>query len=157
MGIDRYEKIEATNSTQRYLQQIKILDTKIEQKEDQYKEAYNAALSVGAIKCDKNLVQTSKANDGNENLVLKYLDLENEIKRKKLEFHKAKDKIINEIQGIPDDRYVNVLYKRYVEYKSYENISYEMHYSMQYVKQLHKQALRAFEKKHLTFSYPRVW
>ncbi len=40
-----------------------------------------------------------------------------------------------------------MLFKRYVEYKSFKVIAKEMHYSYQYVIRLHKQALKEFEKR----------
>ena len=140
-------------NAQSYLQQIKILDTKIKQKENQYFEIYNAATNAGAIRYDKELIQTTRIGDRTEKLVIKYLKLEEEISEQKLKFHEIKNRIINEIQELSDDRYINVLYKRYVEYKNYEVISKEMRYSFDYVKELHRYSLQAFEIKHPTLSH----
>lgn len=140
-------------NTQRYLQQIKILDTKIKQKEEQYLEVYNAAISVGAIQYDKEPIQGTKTHDRTERLVCKYLDLEEQITEQKFEFHVLKNKIVDEIQELSDDRFINVLYKRYVEYKSYEEIAKEMHYSFDYIKELHRYSLKAFDSKYPTLSH----
>lgn len=140
-------------NAQRYLQQIKILDTKIKQKEDQYFEIYNAATNAGEIRFDKELVQTTRTGDRTEKLVIKYSQLEKEISEQKLKFHEIKNRIINEIQELSDDRYINILYKRYVEYKNYEVISKEMRYSFDYVKELHRNSIKAFEEKHPTISH----
>lgn len=140
-------------NAQRYLQQIKILDTKIKQKEDQYFEIYNAATNAGVIRYDKELVQTTRTGDRTEKLVIKYSQLEKEISEQKLKFHEIKNRIINEIQELSDDRYINILYKRYVEYKNYEVISKEMRYSFDYVKELHRNSIKAFEEKHPTISH----
>lgn len=139
-------------NAQRYLQQIKILDTKIKQKEDQYFEIYNTPTNIGA-RYDKELVQTTRTGDKTEKLVIKYLQFEEEISEQKLKFYEIKNRIINEIQELSDDRYINVLYKRYVEYKNYEVISKEMRYSFDYVKELHRYSLQAFESKHPTLSH----
>jgi len=43
-------------------------------------------------------------------------------------------------------KYLQVLYKRYVEYKSFEQIAVEMGYTYDYIRKIHIKALRNFEK-----------
>ena len=143
-------------NTQRYLCQIKILDTKIKQKQEQYNQLYESAHSVGAVRYDREPVQTSKTNDAIERSIIRYLELEEEIKDETLNFQKTKHKIINEIQELDDDRFINLLYKKYVEYKPMNMIAEEMCYSYDYVKELHRNSLKAFEDKHPTISYHEV-
>lgn len=57
-----------------------------------------------------------------------------------------KHTIINQIQALNDTKYVQVLYKRYVEYKRLEQIACEMSYTYQYIKELQKRGLQEFEK-----------
>ena len=140
-------------NTQRYLYQVKILDTKIKQKQEQYKQLYESAHSVGAVRYDKEPVQTSRTSDALEKSVIRYLELEEEIKNEIINFQKIKQKIINEIQRLDDNRFINLLYKRYVEYKSLILVAKEMNYSYIHIKELHKKSLKAFEKKHHTQSY----
>lgn len=143
-------------SAQNYLKQIKILDTIIKQKEELHKEIYEAATDVGAIKYDKEFVQVGKSHDRIERLTIKYLELEKQIFEKKLKFQILKNRIVDEIQELSDERYINVLYKRYVEYKRYEKIAEEMNYSFDYVKELHKCALEEFAKKYPTKSHFKI-
>ena len=141
---------------QRYLCQIKILDTKIKQKQEQYEQLYESAHSVGAVRYDKEPVQTSRTGDAFEKSVIRYLELEKEIKNETLNFQEIKQKIINEIQELDDDRFINLLYKKYVEYKPMNMIAEEMCYSYDYVKELHRNSLKAFEDKHPTISHHEV-
>jgi len=143
-------------NTQRYLCQIKILDTKIKQKQEQYNQLYESAHSVGAVRYEREPVQTSKTNDAIERSIIRYLELEEEIKDETLKFQKTKHKIINEIQELDDDRFINLLYKKYVEYKPMNMIAEEMCYSYDYVKELHRNSLKAFEDKHPTISHHEV-
>lgn len=140
-------------NTQKYLHQVKILDTKIKQKQEQYKQLYESARSVSAIRYDKEPVQTSRTGDALEKSVIRYLELEEEIKNEIINFQETKQKIINEIHKLNDNRFINLLYKRYVEYKSLILIAKEMNYSYIHIKELHKNSLKAFEKKHHTQSY----
>ena len=143
-------------NTQIYLCQIKILDTKIKQKQEQYNQLYESAHSIGAVRYDREPVQTSKTNDAIERSIIRYLELEEEIKDETLNFQKTKHKIINEIQELDDDRFINLLYKKYVEYKPMNMIAEEMCYSYDYVKELHRNSLKAFEDKHPTISHHEV-
>ena len=136
-----------------YLQQIKVLDTKIKQKEEQIEYLKEAAGGAGAIRYDKDKVQTSCSDSKLESMIIQYMTLEQEVQEEKLKFEQARQIIINQIQELNDDRYINVLFKRYVEYKSYELIAVELSYSFDYVKELHRDSLDAFRIKHPTLSH----
>ena len=140
-------------NAQKYLQQIKMLETKIKQKEEQIEYLKEAASGAGAIRYDKDKVQTSMTDSKLENLVIQYMTLEQEVQEQILHLEQVRHRIIGEIQELHDDRYINVLFKRYVEIKSYELIAVEMNYSFDYVKELHRDALEDFRLKHPTLSH----
>jgi hypothetical protein len=48
-----------------------------------------------------------------------------------------------------NERHMVVLYKRYVEFKGFGAIAREINFSYEYVRHLHRDALRAFEKMKL--------
>lgn len=143
-------------NTQRYLCQIKILDTKIKQKQEQYTQLYESAHSVGAVRYDREPVQTSRTNDAIERSIIRYLELEEEIKNETINFQEIKQKIINEIHELDDYRFINLLYKKYIQFKDYDVIADEMNYSYDYVKELHRNSIKAFEEKHPTISHHEV-
>ena len=100
------------------------------------------------MSCDSERVQTSPANI-QENMIVKYLDLEREIDKMIDAYVDQKDKIINQIHELSDVRYIRILFDRYVpdekgHTKSFEQISVDMNYSYTYVCDLHGQALIAF-------------
>lgn len=140
-------------NAQKYLQQIKVLDTKIKQKEEQIEYLKAASSSAGAIRYDKDKVQTSCSDSKLENIVIQYMQLEQEVEEQKLHLEKVRGVIINQIHELFDDRYISVLFKRYVEVKSYELIAVEMNYSFDYVKELHRDALEEFKVQHPTLSH----
>ena len=53
--------------------------------------------------------------------------------------------ITEQIQHLDDDRYVKILFKRYVELKKFHVIHVEMKYDYDYVRVLHGEALGYFE------------
>lgn len=60
---------------------------------------------------------------------------------------------IGQIYSMPDIKSIRILYMRYVEFKTYEAIAEELSYSESYVAELHKKALKAFERIFLTSVY----
>ena len=60
-------------------------------------------------------------------------------------FVDKKHTIINQIHTLNDSKHIEILHKRYVEFKSFELIAVEMSYTYQYIRELHGNALRKFE------------
>lgn len=54
--------------------------------------------------------------------------------------------IIQEIQQLEDERHVKILYKRYVEMKTFEQIATELSYDYHWTCKLHGYALKEFDK-----------
>ena len=134
-------------SAKQYLLQLQILDMKINQKIEESAQLRSIVQGRG-MSCDSERVQTSPANI-QENMIVKYLDLEREIDKMIDAYVDQKDKIINQIHELSDVRYIKILFDRYVpdengHTKSFEQISVEMNYSYTYVCDLHGQALIAF-------------
>ena len=46
------------------------------------------------------------------------------------------------------DKYINLLYMRYIDSRSWDEIAVDMEYSTRHVLKLHKEALAAFEQKY---------
>ena len=131
-------------STSRYLGQIKVCEIKIQQKKRQLRELELMAGSGGAIRYDRDRVVSSPRTDLLEAQVIRLADLDREIKADIVIYQELKNKIINEIHQLDDERYITVLHKTYVEHKGYNRISDEMRYSVDHVKHLLADALDAF-------------
>ena len=132
-----------------YLQQLQKLDIVINQK---LQELYELK-KMGGIKCidyTMEKVQSSRQNGANfETILIKIIDMENEINAEIDSFIDMKHCIINKIQTLDNSKNMQVLYKRYVEYKRLEMVACEMAYTFQYVVLLHGQALKDFEQNFL--------
>lgn len=131
-----------------YLQQLQQLDTMINQKIKEIQDLRLKSQSTKSIDCSKEWVQTSFfKNAPFLKLIGRMIDLETEIDAEINTFIDKKNKIINQIQGLKNADYINLLYKRYVEYKSLERICVEMNFSYGYIKHLHGYALKRFEDR----------
>lgn len=131
-----------------YLQQLKRLDTMINQKNQELGDLRLRAKCAGSVNYSQERVQTSPTGEGAfAKLVEKILDLESEINIEIDVFIDKKHAIINQIQSLQNTDYTKLLYKRYVEYKSLERICVEMGFSYNYIKHLHGYALQNFQEK----------
>lgn len=140
-------------SARDYLKQLEILDMQIN---DDLAELHNmklSACSTGGIDYSKDRVQSSTVGDKLYKDVVRYTMFEEQINKEIDEFFDAKNQIIREIRGLHDKRYIQVLTKIYVQFKSVKNAAQEMKLSYSYTIDLHKQALEAFEKTYDNLHY----
>ena len=101
-----------------YLQQVKMIDVQLDQDKDRQSEA----------------TQTDKAKE--------------QISREIEKLTMIKNQIIHEIRQLHNADYNQILYKIYVENKTLKESAIEMKRSYNYVLNVHKKALAAFEKAH---------
>ena len=134
------------SSAKRYLQKIRKLDRMIEQRIKE-RDALRQFDGVGAIAYDSDPVQTSpKGSAPFESTVEKLIALEEELDRLIDEYVTMKNRIIGEIQGLSNSNYITLLYKRYVEYMTFEEIAVDMHYTYEWIREMHGHAHLAFER-----------
>lgn len=139
-------------TAKQYLDQLRVIDTKINQKMEELADLMTAATSTGAIDYSKDRVQTSPQN-AQENRICKYVDLDAEINREIDEFVDIKHRVTKEIQELNVDYYIKILFKVHVQYKTVKDAANEIGLSYQYVRDLHKKALKAFEELHTDLHY----
>ena len=129
-----------------YLQQLQRLDTVINQKIKELGDLRLKSRSVGSIDYSKERVQTSPSGDAPfVKLIGRIIDLEQEINAEIDAFVDDKHKIINQIQGLKNSKYIEILYKHYVEFQRLEVVAVEMTFTYQYVVELHGYALKDFQ------------
>lgn len=139
-------------TAKQYLDQLRVIDTKINQKMEELSDLMTAATSTGAIDYSKDRVQTSPQS-AQENRICKYVDLNAEINREIDEFVDIKHRVTKEIQELNVDYYIKILFKVHVQYKTVKDAANEIGLSYQYVRDLHKKALKAFEELHTDLHY----
>lgn len=132
-----------------YLQQLRRLDTVIDQKIKELDDLKVKSTCIGGFDYSKERVQTSPSGDTPYvRTVSRMIDLNEEINRDIDDFVDRKHKIINEIQSLENTKHIQILFKKYVEYKTFERISVEMNYTYQYIVLLHGYALKEFSQKY---------
>lgn len=132
-------------TAKQYLSQIEILDRRIQNKLSEEYQLRSLATNV-SVSNNSERVQTSGSGDRIGNIVAKIVDVQSETEKLVDEYLKQRSDIIQTIEDIEALNCYELLFKKYVEYKTLNDISEEMGYSLQHIKRLHGQALEEVRK-----------
>ena len=119
----------------------------IKQKKEQLEELNVKAQGLSSFDYSADRVQTTPAGDQLSTDVGRILELEDQIRAKLMQYIEAKTRIIDEIQMLKETKYIQILYKRYVEDKNMAQVAKEIPYEYAYACHMHGEALKAFEEK----------
>ena len=132
-----------------YLRQIGVLDAKINRRMKQVEELKALADGRGSL-IPGDRVQSSPAGDKMSSAVIKWVDMEVEVTAMIDELVDLKNQIIGEIHQLDDQRYIQILEKRYIDQLKWEEIALSMNMDIRWVYRLHGYALQEFSKHVLT-------
>lgn len=132
-----------------YLQEIKKMDLAIDQKQTEYDTMKKGRAYIGGMDYSAERVQTSPDGSGFTKISDKLLDLQMEINEDIDRWHDMRHERIGQIQSLSKAEYVDILFRRYVQYQTFEIISAEMNMSYYWTCHLHGDALEEFEGKFL--------
>ncbi len=118
-----------------YLGSLRLLDARIDQRIKQLDELKRRRSYISAV--------SPCSADARGCDVLG--DLQAEISGEIMQFEKKRNEIIDVIQSLNDHKFMQVLYKRYVEYKPFEQIAAELGYARSHTLLLHRNAVAAME------------
>lgn len=120
----------------------KLIDCKLEQ----VSELRDRLTSIGGGANDGERVQTSLQPDKFTDTIAKIIDLENKINKDIDVLIEYKDKARDMIESLDNDVEKVILYKRYFDDKSFEQIAVECNYSWRWIHKLHGDALQKLNK-----------
>lgn len=107
-------------TTKEYLNQIRLLNLKIDQKMEEKADLMSRAFGNHSPTLTKDKVQSSISGDRMSSTIDRYVDLEKEIDRLIDKYVDKRDLIINQIQSLEDPRCVELLYHKYVGHRTGE-------------------------------------
>ncbi|MDO4200319.1 MAG: DUF1492 domain-containing protein [Clostridia bacterium] len=123
-----------------YLSQAYRIDQRINSKLEQVR-----SLRELAVKATSTLSDTYSSGNGNkqkmEGVIVKIIDLENEIDEEIDRLVDLKQEIVSMIKQVKNPEYQTLLELRYLNFKTWEQIASEMHYSIQHTFRIHDKAL----------------
>lgn len=130
------------DSPKKYLQQIRLYDSHINTKlEDLHQLKEMVTKITPTLKDD--VVSGGGNQDKLGDAVTKIVDLEEEVNRDIDRYVNAKQEISNTLEKISDPDQLQVLHKRYVQYKTWEQIACEMNMSYRNVCYIHGKGLQS--------------
>lgn len=126
------------------LKNIKKLDKLIEEKTTEIDRLRTLATKVNQCS-EGERVQTSSAGDKISEYVVKIVDLQNEINEDIKKLVDLKRDCIKYIDTLDDPILIGILYKRYFEYKTWENIAEELGITRQWASKKHKKFVKSLK------------
>ena len=129
-----------------YLRQIRQIDHQLANLLKERQELEKAQTFLRSPQIDGDRVQTSPSGDPPwMGYIIRWEELTLKIGETWDELIDKKQLIISQINLLTDTRYMDILMKRYVEFKRFGKIAREMHYSESRILHLHWEALCAFQ------------
>lgn len=132
-------------SAKEFLNKIRAIDTMVDCKLEQVARL-RALLTGGAIRYDKEKVQSSIHEDTMTNTVAKIIELDEQINNDIDLLVEYKSRARELIEQLPNDIEKIILYKRYFDNKTFEQISVECNYGWRHTCRLHGKALNSLNK-----------
>lgn len=127
-------------TTKEYLSQAYRIGQRINSKLEQVQ-----SLRELAVKATSTLSDTYSSGNSNkqkmEVVIVKIIDLENEIDEEIDRLVDLKKDIVSLIKRVKNPEYQTLLELRYLNFKTWEQIASEMHYSIQHTFRIHDKAL----------------
>ena len=139
-----------------YLRSLKRLDVKIKHLRWELAELENKAIGISSVDYSGDNVQSSSSGDpAFVKMMPKIKAVKDELEKAIEDFVEKRHEMILMIDSLSNTNHTQVLFKRYVEFKKFEDIATEMSYEVQSVKNLHWRAIQEFERllESSTFDY----
>lgn len=128
-----------------YLSQIEMLEVRITNREEEIQKLKSYSENVSnSIKMRGN--RNYKQEGNFENPIMKIRDLEEINRRDILELSEKRKEVIQTIELLNNPKYERILYLRYCQKKTWEEIAIETGNTYQWVNELCKRALKKLEK-----------
>ena len=130
-----------------YLSQAIYLKKKILRCEEQIEEIRSRMQSAGAIRYDKVNIMQSPSNDAMANYIIQLEKAEKASRELQSIYYATYAKIQEQIEMIDPPIMSTILGMRWLDGKDLATIADELSYSYEYVRHMHGDALKAFDRK----------
>ena len=133
-----------------YLRQIYQMNRRVKRLEARREQLRVQMYSLGSPsgKMDADKVQTTLSGDTMLRLIAKVDEAERDIIKEIDRMVDAQKLIAIQIERLPNDKQRDVLHKRYIEFKRWEQIAVDMDITVRHVYRIHGDALQSFAKKY---------
>lgn len=133
-----------------YLSQLQDFEEAICEQKEYIKTLRESLTSIGGMEMNPDKVQTSGVDkDKFANVIAKIIEEEKKLKRMEEKFCLLKVQIAEQIHQMDNLLFKKLLKIKYIEWKQFgtiRSVADELGYSYDYTKELHREALCAFER-----------
>lgn len=129
-----------------HLQSVYAISQKINRLQARREDIRNDLYSLGGMDMSADRVQTSPKGDRMLELIATVDEIERDLVDEIKELTEDKQKIIREIERVPQENYKQLLYDRYVLCQRWEKIALDRNKGVRWIYRLHGKSLQAFEK-----------
>ena len=129
-----------------YLQQVKMLEDHMVRLNNEYFKMRDIEMNPGGVDYSKERVRSSGKSDTVSSVASKFVDLEAEINKCRRTFEDFRNKVVHQMCCLFNTKYTEILYQKYINYKSLKDIADEMEYSYDWVRHAHGWALQEFQE-----------
>lgn len=129
-----------------YLSQIRLMDMKINNKLKELEHLKEMSTTLAGFSFMERVQTSKETGDTIGKTIAKIIDYQHEINKDIDALVDLKKEIIGSIEKLADSDYIELLYKRYVEFKKWEQIAVDMNYDIRWVYRLHGRALEEINK-----------
>ncbi len=136
-----FQSLEKVDEVKKYLHEIKSLEKRIKNKQDELQQLWCLTTSITAP-TDREPIQLSGVTDKVGNGVVKMQEIEAEIKVAIVTFIYEKNRRIKLIETLENPIEYTVVYEHYVNYKKLSQIAEEENFCSQYISEVHRNALK---------------
>ena len=133
------------SNAKEYLQNIRLLDSRINHSLAELADLEDMVLRITPVWRD-DVISSSGSYDRLGDTVAKICDLKTQINKDIDTYVDLKRDAIEKLKKVEKTEYYDILYKRYVEFQSLEQIAVSMNYTYRWIRRLHGRALQEFEK-----------
>ncbi len=131
-----------------YLSQAYRIDQRINSKLEQVQSLRELAVKATSTLSDTYNSSGSGNKQKMEGVIVKIIDLENEIDEEIDRLVDLKQEIVSMIKQVKNPEYQTLLELRYLCFRTWEQIAVEMSYDLSWVHRLHKKALGKIKTSH---------
>lgn len=127
-----------------YLEQVKDKEIQVKNVQKKLERLREISVSIGAVQYDTTKVQTTHTVDKIGDLYAKIDEQQQLLNDMIFDFVEFKMQLVEEIYQLNDDRYIEVLCRRYIYLHSWKKIIDDLNYNGRYVFHIHGAALNEF-------------
>ena len=129
-----------------HLETAAVINGKLKRLMQRREDLRNDMYSLGGISYDSDRVQTSPTSDRMINLIAKVDETERDIVKEIEALTREKQKIMHEIEQVPNEKYRELLFQHYILCHRIELIAVEWDKGIRWIYRLRKRAIKAFEE-----------